>query len=65
LVSHDHSPARGASTSWSKLGTGPLNAAINVLTVGPGGYIYAAKHGRGIWKIRFENTKSDSPDLVE
>jgi sugar lactone lactonase YvrE len=43
----------GASTSWSRLGTGLPNASVNDLTVGPGGYIYAASHGRGVWRITF------------
>jgi len=26
---------------------------VDDLTVGPQGYIYAATHGRGVWRIRF------------
>jgi hypothetical protein len=33
------------------LGSGLPNASINDLTPGPGGYLYAATHGRGIWRI--------------
>ncbi|HEY1419796.1 MAG TPA: hypothetical protein VGG90_03710 [Candidatus Dormibacteraeota bacterium] len=44
---------QGAATSWSVLGTGLPNASINDLTPGPDGFIYAATHGRGIWKIAF------------
>ena len=29
------------------------NAAVDDLTAGPGGYIYAATHGRGVWRIAF------------
>ncbi|HWE56561.1 MAG TPA: sialidase family protein [Acidimicrobiales bacterium] len=43
----------GTATTWSRLGTGLPNAAVDDLTVGPSGYIYAASHGRGIWRISF------------
>jgi sugar lactone lactonase YvrE len=43
----------GSSTRWSRLGHGLPNAAIDDLTVGPNGYIYAATHGRGVWRVRF------------
>jgi sugar lactone lactonase YvrE len=43
----------GASTTWSRLGTGLPNASVNDVTVGPKGYIYAATHGRGIWRLQF------------
>ena len=43
----------GAHTRWSVLGHGLPNAAVDDLTQGPNGYIYAATHGRGIWRIRF------------
>jgi hypothetical protein len=26
---------------------------VDDLTVGPHGYIYAATHGRGVWRFRF------------
>jgi len=42
----------GVNTKWARLGTGLPNAAINDLTIGPGGWIYAATHGRGIWRFR-------------
>jgi hypothetical protein len=44
---------RGAATTWSRLGTGLPNAAIDDLTAGPAGFIYAATHGRGVWRIAF------------
>ena len=47
------SEGQGVSTSWSRLGTGLPNASVNDVTIGPGGYIYAATYSRGIWRIRF------------
>jgi hypothetical protein len=44
---------QGSQTSWSRLGAGLPNAAVDDLTVGPDNYIYAATHGRGVWRIRF------------
>jgi hypothetical protein len=44
---------KGSSTTWSRLGSGLPNAAVDDLTAGPGGYIYAATHGRGVWRITF------------
>jgi hypothetical protein len=44
---------QGASTAWSRLGSGLANASVNDLTVGPNGYMYAGTHGRGIWRISF------------
>ncbi|HEX6451537.1 MAG TPA: hypothetical protein VF060_18995 [Trebonia sp.] len=43
---------QGSQTSWSVLGSGLPNMSVNDLTAGPGGYLYAATHGRGIWRIR-------------
>ena len=43
----------GAGTSWSRLGTGLPNASVNDVPVGPDGDIYAATHGRGIWRLPF------------
>jgi sugar lactone lactonase YvrE len=43
---------RGAGTAWARLGTGLPNVAVDDLTSGPGGYVYAATHGRGIWRFR-------------
>jgi len=43
----------GTATTWSRLGTGLPNAVVDDLTAGPGGYIYAATHGRGVWRITF------------
>jgi sugar lactone lactonase YvrE len=43
----------GIFTRWSRLGSGLPNAAVDDLTAGPDGYIYAATHGRGVWRIRF------------
>ena len=42
---------RGASTRWSRLGNNLPNASVNDITVGPNGMLYAATHGRGIWRI--------------
>jgi len=42
---------QGAATAWSRLGSGLPNAAVDDLTAGPGGFIYAATHGRGVWRI--------------
>jgi photosystem II stability/assembly factor-like uncharacterized protein len=40
-----------AGATWSRLGTGlPVTVAIDV-EVGPDGNLYAATHGRGIWRI--------------
>jgi sugar lactone lactonase YvrE len=44
---------QGTGTSWSRLGTGLPNASVNNLTAGPDGNIYAATHGRGVWRIAF------------
>ncbi len=44
---------QGASTVWSRLGSGLPNASDNDVTVGPKGYIYVATHGRGVWRIQF------------
>ena len=43
----------GTHTAWSRLGSGLPNAAVDDLTVGPDGFIYAATHGRGVWRIGF------------
>jgi sugar lactone lactonase YvrE len=44
---------QGAATTWSRLGTGLPNAVVDDLTAGPDGDIYAATHGRGVWRIAF------------
>ena len=44
---------QGSATSWSRLGSGLPDVSVNDVTVGPRGFIYAATHGRGIWRIRF------------
>ena len=44
---------RGAATRWFRLGSGLPNAAVDDLTVGHDGFIYAATHGRGVWRIPF------------
>jgi sugar lactone lactonase YvrE len=44
---------QGAATTWSRLGTGLPNVSVNDLTAGPHGYIYAATHGRGVWRLPF------------
>jgi glucose/arabinose dehydrogenase len=41
----------GASTTWQKLGTKFPATVVMDVEVGPDGYIYAATHGRGIWRI--------------
>jgi sugar lactone lactonase YvrE len=46
---------QGSHTRWSRLGTGLPNASLNNITVGPQGYLYAATHGRGVWRIPFGN----------
>ena len=43
----------GATTSWSRLGSGLPNVVVDDVTLGPNGFIYAATHGRGIWRIQF------------
>jgi hypothetical protein len=43
----------GARTSWLHLGSGLPNVAVDDLTQGPNGYIYAATHGRGVWRFKF------------
>ena len=44
---------RDGSTRWFRLGRGLPNASVNDLTTGPDGYVYAATHGRGVWRISF------------
>lgn len=44
---------QGATTSWERLGSGLPDVVVDDLTAGPGGYVYAATHGRGVWRIRF------------
>jgi hypothetical protein len=44
---------QGSATTWSRLGTGLPTAVVDDLTAGPNGYIYAATHGRGVWRIAF------------
>jgi sugar lactone lactonase YvrE len=44
---------QGSATTWSRLGSGMPDVSVNDVTVGPRGFIYAATHGRGIWRIRF------------
>jgi sugar lactone lactonase YvrE len=43
---------RGGHTSWSRLGSGLPNASVNDVTMGPDGKLYAATHGRGIWRLQ-------------
>jgi hypothetical protein len=45
------SEGQGTGTRWFRLGTGLPNAAVDDVTPGPGGYVYAATHGRGIWRL--------------
>jgi sugar lactone lactonase YvrE len=42
----------GTHTRWARLGTGLPNVAVDDLTSGPDGYVYAATHGRGIWRFK-------------
>lgn len=44
---------QGTATKWPRLGHGLPNAVVDDLTAGPNGYIYAATHGRGVWRFRF------------
>lgn len=44
---------QGASTVWSRLGTGLPNTVDDDITMGPDGDLYAGTHGRGIWRIPF------------
>ena len=44
----------GGRTRWSRLGSGLPNASVNDVTAGPDGYIYAATHGRGVWRLRLD-----------
>ncbi|HEY2403410.1 MAG TPA: hypothetical protein VGI23_23860 [Steroidobacteraceae bacterium] len=44
---------QGTGTRWSRLGSGLPNAVVNNLTRGPDQFIYAATHGRGVWRFRF------------
>jgi hypothetical protein len=44
---------QGTATTWSRFGTGMPNAVVDDLTIGPNGFIYAATHGRGVWRIQF------------
>jgi hypothetical protein len=44
---------QGGATTWFRLGAGLPNVVVDDLTAGPNGYIYAATHGRGVWRIRF------------
>lgn len=43
----------GTKTKWFRLGMGLPNVVVDDLTAGPSGYIYAATHGRGVWRIAF------------
>jgi hypothetical protein len=42
----------GAHTRWARLGSGLPTVVVDDLTPGPDGYVYAATHGRGIWRFR-------------
>ena len=44
---------RGSATQWSRLGSGLPNASDNDVTIGPGGELYVATHGRGVWRTGF------------
>jgi len=47
----------GAWTHWERLGSGLPNASLNNITIGPDGYLYAATHGRGVWRIPFGESR--------
>jgi hypothetical protein len=47
------SEGQGARTRWWRLGGNLPNASVNDVTLGPDGYIYAATHGRGVWRESF------------
>ena len=42
----------GTWTRWFHLGHGLPNVAVDDITAGPNGYVYAATHGRGVWRFR-------------
>ncbi len=44
---------QGTWTRWSRLGTGLPNSSMNNISIGPDGYLSAATHGRGVWRIPF------------
>ena len=49
------------ATTWQRLGNGlPLTVAMDV-ELGPDGNVYAATHGRGIWRVALPATASTSP----
>jgi hypothetical protein len=39
------------STTWTRLGSGLPTTTVMDLSVGPDGNLYAATHGRGIWRV--------------
>jgi hypothetical protein len=41
----------GSSTAWSAVGTGLPNVQVIGLTLDAAGGLYAATHGRGVWKL--------------
>jgi len=41
----------GAATLWRAVGTGLPNVQVVGLTVDSGGNLYAATHGRGVWRL--------------
>ncbi len=43
----------GANTTWSRLGTGLPDVSVNDVTLGPDACVYAATHGRGVWRLSF------------
>jgi hypothetical protein len=42
----------GGKYSWSRLGSGLPATVVTDLEPGPGGYLYAATYGRGIWRLQ-------------
>ena len=48
------------ATTWQRLGTGlPMTVALDV-ELGPDGNVYAATHGRGIWRVALPTTTTKS-----
>ena len=49
---------QGGGTTWARLGAGLPNVVVDDLTAGPGGYIYAATHGRGAYRLKLADAAS-------
>ncbi|HWG28082.1 hypothetical protein [Actinospica sp.] len=55
------SSPNGASTVWTAVGTGLPNVQVIGLSVDASGNLYAATHGRGVWKL---SVPSSTPPVV-